>query len=134
MNKEDIQFSLHEFTGKISPILNLTLTSLTAYIMGKVYYICKELTSFAWFKVRLSSMTSLFCRYLANTWSSVELELQMQNSMREHNLKLEETRCVMIEPTTTYLSCTGLLSLDLWVLDFELNLNFSCRNYYFSCM
>ena len=79
-------------------------------------------------------MTSLFCRYLANTWSSVELELQMQNSMREHNLKLEETRCVMIEPTTTYLSCTGLLSLNLWVLDFEINLNFSCRNYYFSCM
>lgn len=50
-------------------------------------------------------MTSLFCRYLANTWSSVELELQMQNSMREHNLKLEETRCVMINPLLhTYLA------------------------------
>ena len=33
-----------------------------------------------------------FRRYSANTLSSVELELQMQSSMRERNLKLGETR------------------------------------------
>ena len=41
---------------------------------------------------RIFVVLNFFLRYSANTLSSVELELQMQSSMRERNLKLGETR------------------------------------------
>ena len=53
---------------------------------------------------------TFFFRYSANTLSSVELELQMQSSMRERNLKLGETRWEglhMVLMLVNLLTCMG---------------------------